>query len=289
MRTVLYTVVALIAFAANSILCRMALQNDTIDAASFSTIRLAAGSATLLFVTAYTRTGALPTTGSWTSASVLFLYAVPFSFAYTRLTAGTGALMMFACVQGTMMSAALWTGERPHSLQWFGLGLALVGLVYLMWPGLAAPPLAGAALMALAGVSWGVYSLRGQGSASPLAQTASNFVRAVPLALSVSLMALRQFHVEREGALLAVAAGTVASGLGYVVWYRALRGLTATRAAVVQLAVPIVAAAGGAIFLREIISERLVISAAMVLGGIALALLGREKLSRKATRRFERI
>ena len=206
---------------------------------------------------------------------MLFLYAVPFSFAYTRLTTGTGALILFGCVQVTMMSAALWTGERPHSLQWLGLGLALVGLVYLMSPGLAAPPVASAALMALAGFSWGVYSLRGRGAASPLAQTTRNFVGAVPMVLGVSLVALPYFHVERDGALLAVASGTLASGFGYVMWYLALRGLTATRAAVVQLAVPILAAAGGVIFLKEIISGRLVISAVLVLGGIALALFGR--------------
>ena len=282
MPTILYTILALVAFAANSVLCRIALRNGTIDAASFSAIRLAGGAATLLFVTACTRKGAVQTTGSWTSAGMLFLYAVPFSFAYTRLTTGTGALILFGCVQVTMMSAALWTGERPHSLQWFGLGLALAGLVYLMLPGLAAPPLAGASLMALAGFSWGVYSLRGRWSASPLAQTTSNFVRSVPLVLAVSLVALPHFYVEREGALFAVASGTLASGLGYVVWYLALRGLTATRAAVVQLAVPILAAAGGVIFLREIISERLIISAAMVLGGIALALFGRERLSHRA-------
>lgn len=236
----------------------------------------------LLFVAACTRKGDRQTTGSWTSAGMLFLYAVPFSFAYTRLTAGTGALILFGCVQLTMMSAALWTGERPHSLQWFGLGLALAGLVYLMVPGLAAPPVAGASLMALAGLSWGGYSLRGRGSANPLAQTTSNFVRAVPLVLAVSLIAFPQFYVEREGALFAVASGTLASGLGYVVWYLALRGLTATRAAVVQLAVPILAAAGGVIFLGESISERLIISAAMVLGGIALALVGRDRRAHRA-------
>lgn len=273
MRTVSFTILALVAFAANSVLCRLALRNGSIDAASFSAIRFAAGAATLMLVTACTRKVAVQTTGSWTSAAILFLYAVPFSFAYTRLTTGTGALILFGCVQVTMMSAALWAGERPHSLQWLGLGLALAGLVYLVLPGLAAPPLAGAGLMALAGFSWGVYSLRGRGASSPLAQNTGNFVRSVPLLLAVSVVALPYFHVEREGALFAVLSGTLASGLGYVVWYEALRGLTATRAAAVQLAVPILAGAAGVIFLREIISVRLMISAAMVLGGISLALL----------------
>jgi drug/metabolite transporter (DMT)-like permease len=177
-----------------------------------------------------------------------------------------------------MMSVALWTGERPHALQWSGLALALAGLSYLVLPGLTSPPLTGAALMALAGISWGGYSLRGRGS-SPLAQTTNNFVRSVPLVLAVSLIAIPRFHVEREGALLAVASGSLASGLGYVVWYLALGGLTATRAAVVQLAVPILAAMGGVIVLSETISPRLIVSAALVLGGIAMALIGREGAS----------
>lgn len=284
MRTTFLTTLALVAFAANSVLSRIALRNGSIDPASFSAVRLAAGAVTLVFVTACTRTPVTPAAGSWTSAGMLFLYAVPFSFAYTRLTAGTGALILFGCVQVTMMSAALWTGERPHALQWCGLGLALGGLVYLMWPGLAAPPWSGATFMALAGFSWGVYSLRGQRSPGPLAQTTSNFVRSVPLVLAVSVVALPHFHVERDGVLFAVASGTLASGLGYVVWYLALGGLSRTSAAVVQLAVPVLAAAGGVIFLQEIVSERLIVSAVMVVGGIALALVGRDTLSDGGTR-----
>lgn len=278
MRTISCTILALVAFAANSVLCRVALQNGAIDAASFSAIRLAAGAATLLSLTAFRGKSPTKVTGSWLSAGLLFLYAVPFSFAYTRLTAGTGALLLFGSVQMTMVGAALWTGERPRFLQWFGLGLALAGIIYLLLPGLAAPPPVGAALMTLAGVSWGGYTLRGRGSGSPLAQTASNFVRSVPLVLALSLIAMPQVHVTLEGASFAVASGALASALGYVVWYVALRGLTATAAAVVQLAVPILAAAGGVIFLREIISGRLILSAVLVLGGIALALLGRERI-----------
>jgi drug/metabolite transporter (DMT)-like permease len=274
MRTASCTILALVAFAANSVLCRLALRDGAIDAASFTAVRLAAGAAMLLFIMAGTRNRTTRPSGSWPSAAILFLYAVPFSFAYTRLTAGTGALILFGSVQMTMMSAALWTGERPHALQWCGLGLALAGLISLVLPGLAAPPLAGAGLMAVAGFSWGVYSVRGRGSVNPLAETTSNFVRAVPLAFAVNLAALPHLHIERQGALFAVASGALASGLGYVVWYTALRGLTSTRAAVVQLAVPILAAAGGVIFLGEIISERLIISATMVLGGIGLALFG---------------
>ena len=278
LRTISYTTLALIAFAANSVLCRIALREATIDAATFSTIRLAAGATTLLLVVAWTQNAALQVRGSWMSAGMLFLYAVPFAFAYIKLSTGTGALILFGCVQVTMMIAGVWSGERPHRLQWFGIAAALTGLVYLVLPGLAAPPFASAALMALAGFAWGVYSLRGRGADNPLAQTTSNFVRSVPLVLAVSVIALPRFHLEWKGALLAIASGAVASGLGYAVWYAALRGLSATRAAVVQLAVPVLAALGGVIFLAETISPRLVLSALMVLGGIGLALVGREKL-----------
>ena len=283
-RTTVSTAIALVSFAANSVLCRIALRHATIDAATFSTIRLTAGAATLLLITAWTRNGRPNAKSSWLSAGMLFLYAVPFSFAYTRLSAGTGALILFGCVQLTMMIAALSSGERPHALQWSGLGLAIAGLVYLVLPGLEAPSFIGAGLMALAGFAWGVYSLRGRSAANPLAQTTQNFVRTVPLVLAVSLLTRSQFHAEREGVLLAVASGALASGLGYVVWYGALRGLTATRAAAVQLLVPVLAALGGVVFLAELISARLLLSTVMVLGGIALTLLGRERLRHTAGR-----
>jgi drug/metabolite transporter (DMT)-like permease len=282
MRTISFTALALVAFAANSVLCRIALRHATIDAATFSTIRLTAGAATLLLISTRTQRGVSPGKRSWISAGMLFLYAVPFSFAYTRLSTGTGALILFGCVQMTMMIAALVSGERPHPLQWLGLTLALAGLVYLVLPGLEAPSLTGATLMAIAGVSWGVYSLRGRSAVNPLEQTTNNFVRTVPLVFAVSLLARSQFHVERQGILLAIASGALASALGYVVWYEALRGLTATRAAAVQLLVPILAALGGVIFLAEAISARLLLSAVMVLGGISLTLIGREKLSHNA-------
>lgn len=278
-KTILYTALALTAFAANSVLCRIALRDDSIDAATFSTLRLTAGAITLLLVSRWMRKERSQTEGSWTSAGMLFLYAVPFSFAYTRLTAGTGALILFGFVQLTMMISALRSGERPHPLQWIGLSLAFGGLVYLVLPGIAAPSFTGAALMALAGFSWGVYSLRGRGAANPLAQTTGNFVRSVPMVAVVSLLALPLFHAERQGILLAIASGAIASGLGYVVWYRALQDLSATRSAVVQLLVPVIAAAGGVILLAESISLRLVLSTVMVLGGIALALFSRETLS----------
>ena len=280
MRTLAYTGFALVAFAGNSVLCRLALRNATIDPATFSSIRLTAGAATLLLVAAWRRKGKPQIEGSWTSAAMLFLYAVPFSFAYTRLSTGTGALILFGCVQLTMLIAALWVGERPNPFQWLGLFIAVGGLVYLLLPGLDAPSLSGAALMAIAGFSWGVYSLRGRRAPDALGQTTSNFVRSVPMVIAVSIVALPQFAVQRGGVLLAIASGAIASGLGYVVWYQALAGLTATRAAIVQLLVPVLASLGGVLFLTEPISLRLTVSTVIVLGGIALALYAKQGQAR---------
>jgi drug/metabolite transporter (DMT)-like permease len=276
MRIVACTLLALIAFAANSVLCRLALRDGAIDPASFSAIRLATGATTLLLARSRSGGGNRGNAGSWIAASMLFLYAVPFSFAYTKLTTGTGALILFGCVQVTMLAAAWWLGERPHPLQWSGLAVALAGLLVLVLPGLAAPSLSGAALMGIAGVSWGVYSLLGRGAKNPLSQTSGNFLRTVPLVAAVSLLSLPRIHVEVKGALLAVASGAIASGIGYVLWYAALSGLTATRAAVSQLAVPVLTAASGVVFLSEAVTGRLILSSTLILGGIALALAGRE-------------
>lgn len=274
-----FTVLALTAFAANSLLCRAALGHGAIDAASFSTIRLFSGAATLMAMTRLTRPQGAQPGGSWRSAALLFLYAVPFSYAYVSLGAGTGALILFGSVQATMLSAALATGERPHALEWTGLIVALAGLVYLVLPGLAAPSPLGCALMTTAGISWGAYSLRGRGAADPLAETAGNFLRTVPMTVVISIAAARSLNVTTKGAVLAVLSGAVASGLGYVAWYAALRGLSATRAASVQLAVPVLAAAGGVAFLAERITVRLIVSAVLILGGVGLA------LARKGRRR----
>ncbi|HEU4689097.1 MAG TPA: DMT family transporter [Vicinamibacterales bacterium] len=277
MRTGALTAAALVAFASNSLLCRMALSPPTIDAASFATIRFAAGACCLAIITAMTRAGTPRLQGSWRSAIVLFVYAIPFSYAYGLLTTGTGALILFGTVQVTMMLAALVGGERPHARQWVGLVLAVAGLVYLVLPGLAAPSPLGATLMAVAGVAWGLYSLLGRGAADPLAQNASNFVRTIPLTLVVSLATWRFSHLETRGIVLAVISGAVTSGLGYVAWYAALRQLSATRASLVQLLVPVLAAAGGVVVLSETLSLRLVLSAAIVIGGIALALTANER------------
>ncbi len=265
---------ALVAFAMNSVLCRMALRDATIDPASFATIRLASGAAVLAAIAAFAGGERGPgSRGGWISAALLFLYAAGFSFAYVSLSIGTGALILFAAVQVTMISAGLRGGERLGGWEWTGLALALAGLVYLVFPGLSAPSPTGSALMALAGVSWGAYSLRGRGSVAPLTDTARNFLLSVPLVLAVSLVTIRGAHVSASGATLAVLSGALASGLGYVVWYAALRGLTATRAAIVQLAVPVLAALGGVLLLAEEVTMRLALSAALILGGIRLSLL----------------
>jgi len=279
--TLLLTAVALVAFASNSILCRLALGAREIDAASFTLVRLMSGALTLLLVRAAVARRAAPktvttaTSGPWIPAALLFIYAAPFSFAYIRLSAGTGALILFACVQATMLIGAIRSGERFQWLEGIGLAIALAGLTYLVSPGLSAPSPLGSALMATAGVSWGLYSLRGRGSADPLGDTTLNFIWALPLALLVSLVAVRGTHLSARGIALATASGALASGLGYTIWFAALRGLTAIRAATVQLTVPVLAAAGGVLLLQESVTVRLLVSAALILGGVGLALTGR--------------
>jgi drug/metabolite transporter (DMT)-like permease len=213
---------------------------------------------------------------SWTSAALLFLYAVAFSLAYISLSAGVGALILFGSVQATMIIAALVSGERPRPLEWIGLLSALGGLVYLVSPGLTAPPFVRAALMTIAGISWGFYTLRGKGTTNPLADTMNNFIRSLPFAFVVNVVMMNQFYVSAKGFILAALSGAFASGVGYVIWYTALKGLTATRAAMVQLSVPVLAAAGGVILLSEKISLRLILSAVMILGGIGLALISHQ-------------
>lgn len=274
----LCTSLAMIAFASNSLLNRLALGRESIDAVSYTTIRLMAGALTLWLISSLKRNSEGPNVrGNWISAAMLFLYAIAFSFAYLSLSAGTGALILFGTVQITMIFVALRSGERPHLLEWLGIFLALGGLVYLVMPGLRAPSPLGSALMIIAGIAWGVYSLRGRGSGFPLADTAGNFIRAVPFIIIVRLIMLDNVHLTQSGILLAVLSGALASGIGYVIWYTALAGLTATRAAIVQLSVPVLAAWGGVAFLAEDISLRLILSGAFILGGIALAIAARRK------------
>jgi drug/metabolite transporter (DMT)-like permease len=268
-RTGLLTAASLLAFAGNSLLCRLALTRTAIDAASFTTVRVVSGAVVLIMMVHF-RSGTKHTGGSWLSALALLLYAAGFSFAYVKLTAGTGALLLFGAVQATMISVGVLRGERLSVIQWSGLLLAYAGLVTLVLPGLAAPPLVSAALMVLAGVAWGVYSLRGKGAGDPTAVTAGNFMRAVPLAVLVSTLTFRLRSVDLNGVLYAVASGAVASGMGYVIWYTALRTLRATSAATVQLSVPVIAATGGVLMLHEPITVRLVVAAIAILGGVAV-------------------
>ncbi len=283
MLTAAATAVALVAFAANPVLCRLALAAGAIDAATFTTVRLVAGAATLLLVSVATGRAGRRGAGSWRSGAMLFAYAICFSFAYRELAVGTGTLILFGAVQLTMLLAAVAGGERPQPLQWLGFLAALGGLVYLVSPGLAAPSPLGSALMTAAGVAWGVYTLRGRSNDDPIAATTDNFVRAVPFVLVVGLVMLRGAQVTTRGLALAVLSGALTSGLGYVVWYAALRGLTATRAAGVQLTVPVLAALVGVLFMSETISLRLAVAAAAILGGVGLVLAGRETGSRPAS------
>lgn len=273
-RLLLLCALAMLAFAANSLLCRLALQSRSIDPASFATLRVAAGVVVLQWLA---RRRAAPASSDWLAAASLWLYMAAFAFAYLSLSAGSGALILFATVQLTMFSAGLRAGERFAALGWLGLALAFGGLVYLVAPGLEAPSPAGAALMTLAGLGWGVYSLRGRGQRDALAATAGNFLRALPLCLLLSLGLWGHWQAQPQGLLLAMVSGAVTSGLGYVVWYAALPGLTAMRAATLQLSVPPLAALGGVLLLGEALTSRLLWASCAILGGIALVLMSRAR------------
>ena len=273
-RTAVLTAVAMLAFAANSLLCRLALQQPVIDPASFSSVRLVSG-ALMLALIVRLRHDTQPVHADWVSAAMLWTYVACFSFAYLTLSAGTGALVLFGAVQLTMFGVGLRAGERFSATAWSGLALAFGGLVYLVSPGIAAPPPVGVVLMAAAGIAWGVYTLRGRSVPDPLAATAGNFLRAAPIALAVNVLYAPWFELSPTGVALAVASGALTSGVGYVVWYAALRGLTALRAATVQLSVPPIAAFGAALFLSEPVTLRLWLASVAILGGVALVLLAR--------------
>lgn len=268
------TLLAMLAFAGNSLLCRAALTQTDIDAASFTTIRIASG-ALMLWLLVALRRGRPEGAGSWISAIALLAYAGAFSIAYVSLSAATGALLLFSAVQVTMVGNGLWRGERLSGRQQTGLVLACAGLLGLLLPGVEAPPLAGAMLMLGAGVAWGVYSLRGRSMGDPVAVSAGNFLRAVPLAVLLSLAMIDQASFDSAGALYALASGALASGVGYAVWYTALPQLSATGAATVQLSVPVIAALGGVALLGEPAGLRLLLAAVAILGGIGLVTLGK--------------
>lgn len=278
-RVAVLTVLAMVAFAGNSLLCRVALRETAIDAATFTVVRIVAGAVVLWLIVRVLRrdqaraesaTESGKEFGSWVSAGALFGYAACFSFAYVSLSAGTGALLLFGAVQATMIGYGLWSGERLRWWQVGGLVLALSGLVGLVLPGVTAPALVGSALMLAAGVAWGVYSLRGRSAGDPLRTTAQNFRLAVPMAVVLSLVALPWMLIDWAGVGYAVVSGALASGVGYAVWYTALWGLRATQAATVQLSVPVLAAVGGIVLLGEEFGMRLVVASVAILGGIWL-------------------
>lgn len=280
MKTLLLTILAMIAFAANSVLCRLALGDGAIDAASFTSIRLLVGVMVLLVIVSCSQipfgdAGSAYSRGSWQAGAMLFLYAIAFSFAYISLDTGTGALILFGSVQITMILLSLIKGTKLQAIEWAGVTVAFAGFVYLVLPGVTAPPLAGFLLMAIAGAGWGIYSLMGRTSSNPLLDTAFNFARTIPFVLVLLLFSYRDADLSMEGIILASLSGGLASAVGYTIWYSALRGLSSTQAAVVQLSVPVIAALGGVLIVAEPLSARLLLSTALVLGGIVLVILGR--------------
>ena len=274
-RILALTALAMVAFAANSLLCRLALRDTGIDPASFTLIRMLSGALVLWVILRLRTSVAEQSHGDWRSAAALFAYAIAFSYAYVGLSAGAGALLLFGSVQATMILYSLWRGERFAPWQCLGFALAIGGLIALVAPGATAPPWLAAVLMVLAGMAWGMYSLRGRGNTDPLATTAGNFLRSVPMALAAALLAWPWLAVDAWGAVLAVLSGALASGVGYAIWYAALRGLSGTAAATVQLSVPALAALGGVVLLAEPLSLRLVLASVVTLGGIALVIHGR--------------
>jgi len=278
MKTLLLTITALVAFAANSILCRAALGRGLIDAVGFTSIRLASGAAILVLILWLKNSKSFKPKFDLVASVMLATYAFGFSYAYLKLSTGTGALILFGVVQLTLILMGLARGERPRPLAWLGMTIAIVGLVYLLLPGVSAPPIVAALLMAMAGVAWGFYTLRGSRSANAIANTTWNFVGTLPMViLAILLTGSHMQWNNPEGVLLAVMSGAVASGLGYVLWYAALPGLTLTQAANVQIPVPVVAAFGGILFMGEHMTWRLVNASLLTLGGIAMVISARQK------------
>jgi drug/metabolite transporter (DMT)-like permease len=279
-QTACYVVMAMLAFAGNSLLCRLALRDTAIDPASFTAVRLVSGAVALWSIVRLRERiradGHAKRSGDWRSAFALFVYAAGFSFAYESLTAATGALLLFGAVQATMIAWNIAHGERMRPAQWFGLLIAFAGLIALLLPGLAAPPVSAAALMLAAGVAWGAYSLRGKTAVDPTAVTAGNFLRAVPFAIALSAVMMAQLSIDAAGTAYALASGVLTSGIGYAIWYAALPSLRAATAATIQLSVPALAAFGGVVLLGEALSVRLILATVAILGGIALVIRSKQ-------------
>jgi len=279
MKTIGLTALALIAFAANSVLCRLALDGGLMDAASFTEVRLLSGALMLglIFALQKNKTQTLKASGSWLASLMLFIYAVTFSYAYIALDIATGALILFAAGQITLILAALFLGSRLSLLEWSGLLLAFMGFVYLMLPSATTPSWSGFVLMSISGVAWGFYTLMGKGSTHPLADTTSNFMRSIPMLGVLLLFSFEYMQLSGLGLFYAVLSGAIASGLGYTIWYMALENLKTIHAAGVQLLVPVLAAVGGYMVMNEDITLRLFIAAAIILSGILLVMLQRNK------------
>lgn len=268
----------MVAFAANSIFCRFALEKSLIDALSFSSIRITSGAVVLWIIFIFSaRQSKPPFKSSLKMASMLVLYAVSFSLAYLSLSTGTGALILFGAVQTSMIISGFIAGERLSLKQWTGLFMAVTGLICLVFPGITAPSVSGALLMGLAGMAWGLYSLMGKKAGNPVAATAFNFIYAVPMVLLIQLLIHSPIHISLKGFIFAALSGSIASGAGYVIWYAALKHLSASRAAIIQLTVPVIAAVGGLIFLSENPSLRLILSGMIILSGVALAMVQKKQ------------
>ena len=295
MQIIVSTIFALLAFAGNSVLCRLALGTNAIDAASYTIIRLLSGIIVLIVAINLTKKlrASQPNSnlnesskGSWLAATMLFIYAVTFSYGYISLDTGTGALVLFGAVQMTMILTSVILGNRLHFSEWSGLFIAFSGFVYLVIPSLTTPSLMGFFLMTISGIAWGFYTLTGRSSKNPLGDTAYNFLRTLPFVLVLLIFTFKDSSISSEGVLLAVLSGAIASGAGYFVWYIALRELSVTQAAVVQLLVPIIAAIGGVIFTSELITLRLVESSVLVLGGILTVIIGRNYFVTSASKKL---
>ena len=283
MKTILLTILALFAFAGNSILCRLALGNNTIDAASFTWIRLLAGIIALLFIKKIAHANKhTQTTGSWKTAFILFIYAVTFSFAYISLDTGTGALILFVSVQLTIILSELLSGKKLFAVEWLGTIITLLGFVYLLIPTVSTPSFTGFILMLVSGIAWAYYTLAGRSSKNPLGDTTYNFVRTLPFVLILAAVSIQISHLSITGVLLAILSGAVTSGIGYTIWYIALTGLSTTQAAVLQLLVPAIAALGGVLFANEFLSIRLMLSSMVILGGILIVILGKHTYFKKS-------
>jgi drug/metabolite transporter (DMT)-like permease len=293
LKTTLLTCLALIAFAANSVLCRLALGNGAIDASSFTAIRLLSGAIALFIILSMKRSNKesskannkeASSKGSWAAGFILFLYAITFSYAYLSVDTGTGALILFGSVQITMIMLSLISGTRLHVIEWSGVIIAFTGFIYLVLPNITTPSINGFILMTVSGISWGMYTLKGRNSENPLMDTTYNFLRTIPFVALLAVFTQQNINYSSEGIVLAVVSGAITSGLGYTIWYIALAGLSSTQAAVIQLSVPVIAALGGVLFVSEVITIRLIISSTVVLSGILMVVLGKFHLTQKSVK-----